>query len=257
VNLNHEPIAFLTSDRPIVETFVIPSTWHTNGVLFFGTHNDFDYYAGVITSPDAGEFTEGRFIQQGRLGAKQFTDDFSGVVRVNYTGILGIEIGGSFLYGQTTVLAQDKPGESINDLDADFTMTMGEVHASYKENGWNVQALAAFGTLGDGYENLNTTDSTISGSVNGQYLTVGYDVLHNVHTEQKLFAVAEIERLDMDADDETTSPDDHKFNEYTLGLAYFPDPKVVIKAEYNVKDYASGSKLADEKAFTASLGYIF
>ena len=257
VNLNHEPVAFLTAERPLVETFVIPSTWHTNGALMFGSYKDFDYYAGVITSPNAGKFVEGRFIQQGRLGARQFTDDFSAVARLNYTGIPGIELGGSVLYGATTVLAQDKPGSSINTLDADATLFMGEVHASYKENGWNVQALAAFGSLGDDYENLNTTTSTISGSVNGQYLTVGYDMLNTVNTEQKLYAVAEVERLDLDADDETGTPDNYKFNEYTLGLAYFPDPKVVIKAEYNVKDYVEGSQLADEEAFTASLGYIF
>ena len=257
VNLNHEPVAFLTSDRPMVETFVIPSTWHTNGILMFGSYKDFDYYAGVITSPDVGKLVEGRFIQQGRLGARQFTDDFSAVVRANYTAIPGIEIGGSALYGGSSVLAQDKVGSSINNLDADVSLFMAEFHASYKDNGWDVQALAAMGKMGDDYANLNTATNTIAGSVNGQYLTVGYDVLNNVNTEQKLYAVAEIERLDMDVDNETSHPDNYKFNEYTLGFAYFPDPKVVIKAEYKMRDYVEGAQLADEESFVASLGYIF
>jgi len=257
INLNHEPVAFLTSDRPMVETFVIPSTWHTNGVLLYGSYKDFDYYAGVITSPDVGKLIEGRFIQQGRLGARQFTDDFSAIARLNYTAILGVELGGSVLYGASSVLAQDKPGGSINNLDADVSLFMAEFHASYKDNGWNVQALAAMGKMGDDYANLNTATNTIAGSVNGQYLTVGYDVLNSVNTEQKLYAVAEVERLDMDADSETANPDNHKFNEYSLGLAYFPDPKVVIKAEYKMRDYAEGALFADEESFVASLGYIF
>jgi len=31
----------------------------------------------------------------------------------------------------------------------------------------------------------------------------------------------------------------------------------VVKAEYNVRDYAENANLADEKAFLATLGFIF
>ena len=257
VNLNHEPVAYLTNERPLVETFVIPSTWHTNGALVYGNYDDFHYYGGVITSVDAGTFTQGRFIQQGRLGAKQFTNDFSGVTRINYKGFNGIEIGSSFLYGKSSVLAQTKAGSSINPLKASISLFMGEIHASYKNNGWNINALATMGKLGDEYKKLNTTTSTISGLVNGQYLTLGYDFLHRLNTQQKLFGVVEVERLDLDANNETTHPDNFKFNEYTLGFSYFPDPKVVLKGEYNLKDYAHNSQFADEEAMTFSLGYIF
>lgn len=255
-NLNHEPVAFLTSERPLVETFIVPSTWHTNGALLFGSYEDFDYYAGLITSPDAGQFQEGRFIQLGRQGAKQFTDDISAVARLSYKGFEGMDIGASVVYGQSSTLSETKPGASSSNLDLDVSMFMAEAHINYKYNGWNIQSTAVMGTLGDDYEQLSE-HGTIAGSVNGQYLTVGYDVLHSMNTSQQLFAVGEVERLDMDADNETANPDNYKFNEYTLGLAYFPDPKVVIKAEYNMKDYSDGSQLADEEAFVASLGFIF
>ncbi|HIQ47716.1 MAG TPA: hypothetical protein EYH57_08870 [Sulfurovum sp.] len=256
INLNHEPVAFLTSERPLVETFIIPSTWSTNGALAFGSYEGFDYYTGIITSPDAGKFREGRFIQMGRQGARQFTDDFSGVARLSYKGFTGMELGGSLFYGQSSTLAESKPGVPSSGLDLDVSMFMAEAHMRYKYNGWNVQGMAVMGSLGDDYDQLSEY-GTIAGSVNGQYLTVGYDVLHTMNTNQQLFAVGEVERLDMDADGETANPDNYKFNEYTLGLAYFPDPKVVIKAEYNMKDYADGSQLADEEAFVASLGFIF
>lgn len=255
-NLNHEPVAFLTSERPLVETFIVPSTWHTNGALLFGSYEDFDYYAGLITSPDAGQFTEGRFIQQGRQGAKQFTDDLSGVARLSYKGFEGIDMGASVFYGQSSTLAETKPGTPSSSLDLDVSMFMAEAHINYKYNGWNIQSSVVMGSMGDDYEQLSE-HGNIAGSVNGQYLTVGYDVLHNMSSNHQLFAVAEVERLDLDADNETVNPDNYKFNEYTAGLAYFPDPKVVIKAEYNMKDYANGSELADEEAFVASLGFIF
>ncbi|PHS40730.1 MAG: hypothetical protein COB07_04265 [Sulfurovum sp.] len=251
INLNHEPVAFLTSQRPLVESLIIPSTWHTNGILGFGTYEDFDYYAGIITSPDPGNFTEGRFIQQGRRGAKQLTDDVSGVARVSYKGFEGIETGGSLFYGKGTT-----PHLLLPTSDIDVSMFMAEAHANYKYDGWNVQALAVYGSLGDDYKQL-IEHGDISGEVNGQYLTVGYDVLHNRNTSHQLYVVGEVERLDLDADNRTVNPDDYKYNEYTFGFAYFPDPKVVIKADYTWRDYRSGSRLADEESFIAALGFIF
>ena len=253
INLNHEPTAYLTSDRPLVENYIIPSTWHTNGILSYGKMDKFNYYAGLITSPDAGKFTEGRFIQQGRLGARQFTDDLSFVARLGYAVQPGLSIGTSLFYGESSALAEDKPGKASSSIKADVTMTMAEAHVSYKDNGFDIQALAVMGSMGGDYKKLDG----VSGSVNGQYITAGYDIFHNRKTSQKLYAVAEIERLDMDADSETTYADNNRFMQYTGGLAYFPDPKVVIKAEYQMKDYADGAKLADEKAIVASVGFIF
>ncbi len=244
INLNHEPTSFLTSGRPLVESLIIPSTWHTNGALVYGEKEKFDYYLGLITSPDASLFTEGRYIQQGRLGAKQFTDDLTAVARVGYSVMPGLDIGASVSFGKSS-------------NGADVTMSMQEVHATYKNNGFDIQALAVAGQLGGDYTTFNTSSNTLSGSVNGQYVTLGYDLLNKVKTSHKLFAVAEVERLDMDADGETAIIDNNRFMEYTAGLAYFPDPKVVIKAEYNVKDYGSNASLADEKAFVTSLGFIF
>ncbi|MCK5849816.1 MAG: hypothetical protein KAH23_02790 [Kiritimatiellae bacterium] len=253
INLNHEPTAFLTSERPLIENYIIPSTWHTNGALLYGKMDSFNYYVGIITSPDAGKFTEGRFIQQGRLGARQFTDDISFVARTRYTVQPGLDVGASVYYGKSTALAEDKPGNASSTIDADVSMGMAEAHVSYKDHGFDIQALAVVGSMGGDYKKLDN----VSGLVNGQYLTLGYDVLHTLKTSQKLYAVAEIERLDMDVNSETTYVDNNRFMQYTGGLAYFPDPKVVIKAEYQLKDYANGAKLADENAVVASVGFIF
>jgi len=253
INLNHEPTAYLTADRPLVENYIIPSTWHTNGALVYGKMDKFNYYAGLVTSPDAGKFKEGRFIQQGRLGARQFTDDFSFVGRVGYSVQAGLDVGASLFYGESSALAEDRPGKASSDINADVTMTMAEAHVSYKDKGFDIQALAVMGDMGGDYKKLKN----ISGSVNGQYITLGYDILHHQKTTHKLFGVLEVERLDMDADSEMAFSDNHKFMEYTAGVAYYPDPKVVIKADYHIKDYADGAKLADEEAFVVGVGFIF
>jgi len=260
VNLNHEPTAYLTAERPTVETLIIPSTWHTNGALIYGKLNQFEYYAGVVTSPDAGGLIEGRFLQQGRLGARQFTDDFSMVVRGVYDFENGINAGASFLYGKSSVQDELRPGVSTeNSSNADIKITLAEVHMSYEDNGWNIQSLATYGDLGGDLNSLpgSIGDSQVSSSVNGQYLTVGYDLLSSYGTNQQLFAVCEVERLDMDAKNETKFSSNYNFNEYSAGLSYFPDSKVVVKLEYNSRDYSSKAKLADEKVVIATAGFIF
>ncbi|QFR50003.1 hypothetical protein FJR48_09815 [Sulfurimonas lithotrophica] len=250
VNLNHEPTSYLTSDRPAVETYIIPSTWHTNGILSHGKIDEFEYYAGFITSPDSDAFgdAEGRFIQQGRLGAKQYTDSYSFVARGTYNFGDGLNMGASFMYGQS----------EGSDSKVDVTMTMAEVHATYKNHGFDIQALATFGKLGGDVSNLPTaTDVNIADSVNGQYLTVGYDILSMLEMSHKGYLVAEIERLDMDANSQTTYVDNNRFFEYTVGFAYFPDSKIALKADYKLRDYGSNAKFSDENSFTLSAGFIF
>ena len=257
-NLNHEPVAYLTAERPTVETLIIPSTWHTNGALLHGQIEKFEYYIGAVTSPDAGAFIEGRFIQLGRLGARQFTDDFSGVVRGSYQLADSLEIGGSALYGKSSILEESKPGTSLLSGSADITLGMAELHATYSGYGFNLKTLATYGWLGGELAALRSaTGEEISSEVNGQYLTLGYDMLHTFSTAQNLYLVGDIERLNMDADGITTNPDNNRFMEYSGGIAYYPDPKVVIKADYWVRDYGSSANLADEQAFTASAGFIF
>jgi hypothetical protein len=257
-NLNHEPVAYLTAERPTVETLIIPSTWHTNGALLHGEIDGLEYYAGLITSPDAGAFVEGRYIQQGRLGARQFTDDFSAVVRASYNVDGGFDIGASALYGQSSILNESKPGDTLKSGNADITMTMFEAHVTYSGKGFNFKTLAAYGALDGDMDALRAaTGEQISSGVNGQYLTVGYDLFHLLATAQNLYLVGDIERLDMDADGVTDNPDNNRFMEYSGGFAYYPDPKVVIKADYWIRDYGSSANLADEEAATVSVGFIF
>lgn len=257
-NLNHEPVAFLTAERPTVETLIIPSTWHTNGALVHGRIEGFEYYAGVITSPDAGAFLEGTFVQRGRLGARQFTDDVSGVVRATYAISNGFDIGASALYGESSILNESKPGTPLQSGSADITITMAEAHVTYSGHGVNLKSLASYGGLGGDLDALrSTTSQEISSTVNGAYLTLGYDLFHYLSTAQNFYVIGEVEHLNMDASGDTTYPDNNRFNEYTGGLAYYPDPKVVIKADYWVRDYGASAKLADEQALTVSAGFIF
>jgi hypothetical protein len=104
---------------------------------------------------------------------------------------------------------------------------MAELHATYQNHGYDIQTLAVYGGL--------------------------YDVLKTFSIPH----VADVERLDLDAEGDTLCPDNHRFMEYSGGIAYFPDPKVTVKADYWVRGYGSEAMPADESAFTTRIGFIF
>ncbi|MBN2896805.1 MAG: hypothetical protein JXK05_13035 [Campylobacterales bacterium] len=256
INLNHEPVAFLSTERPVVESWIIPSTWHANGLLAHGVLGEVEYYAGVVNAPDAGGFEEGRYIQLGRQGARVFSDDFGFVARLGADVMEGLSLGGSLFYGTSSVVEESAPGVSTGLVsDAKVDVMLGELHASYIKEGWNIQALLAMGTLGSDAEEL--PQGARSQSVNGAYVNVGYNVLRHFATSQQLFVFGELERLDMDADATLEYPDNHRFLDTTAGVAYYPDPKVALKADYMMRDYGDDAKLSDEAIVTLAAGFIF
>ncbi len=263
INLNHEPVSFQTVARPTVENMIIPSTWHTNGLLVHGEIENFEYYAGVVIAPDAGEFgaevvkdtntnsatsaQQTKFIKNGRHGAKAYSDDVGFVARGSYDLSGGLNIGGSAFLAQ-----------SDTDEGAKVDMFLAEVHMQYKNNGWDIQALATYGKLGGDVERLRSATNDIADSVHGEYLMLSYNIMPMLsRSTHKFYVLGEIENLDMDVDGQTTYVGNNRFMEYTTGINYFPDPKVAIKANYEVKDYASDAKLKDERALTFALGFIF
>jgi hypothetical protein len=259
INLNHEPTQFFTSDRPTVEKTIIPSTWHTNGILAYGTlFEDYHYHGGFVTSPDARNYEQGSFIKRGRLGGKQVTGDLAFSGRIDYTGIDGLNIGSSLFYGNS--------GSNIEDSSAkDHAITLYDVHANYRAHGWDIKALYTAGSLGDNalqYSELSSP-KTVASSVNGAYLAIAHNILPYLSdSNNRLLVGFQIEHLNMDAKKDAvysvaSELENQEWNEYTYALNYFPDPNFVIKADLKVIDYRKRSLYQDEILYTMSVGYIF
>jgi hypothetical protein len=278
INLNHEPPQFLTTERPTVETKIIPSTWHTNGLLVYGNFaENFSYYGGVITAPDATDYEIGSFISRGKMGIMQPTDNFGFTGRLDYSGIEGLSVGGSFFRGDTGA-------NTTTNVDA--TVTMWDIHAMYKMRGLDVKFVYTEGTLSDA-DNLGVDDvakaselrtdgklaeadlytkanGTRAGKVSGAYLMVGYDIMPFLEKEGALFPFYEIEMLDMDVDQDLKTGfvsyeeayPNSKFTQHTFGIAYYPENTVVLKLDHTIHSNDRGS--AKDQSWTYfSIGYLF
>ena len=101
-NEHHEPINFFGTSRPEGETTIIPSTWHETGIEFFGTfgrdYTRFNDQAQVVAGLNANGFDRNTWVASGKQGIFE-TDNFTSpayVARLNYLGVPGLKVGGSF-----------------------------------------------------------------------------------------------------------------------------------------------------------------
>lgn len=103
-NAHHEPIHFFGTSRPEGETTLLPSTWHETGVEVFGEVGKgrcrFDYEAMVVAGANANGFDRYNWVTNGKQGFFE-EDNFTcpaWVLRLNYRGVKGLRVGGSFYY---------------------------------------------------------------------------------------------------------------------------------------------------------------
>jgi len=109
INEQHEPTTFLGSERPATERYIIPTTWRKHGLGVFGQVGAFAYRGYVVNGLDAigdgtskakGFSSEG--LRGGRQkGSKAVAENFAGVARVDYLGLLGLMPGTSIYAGNS------------------------------------------------------------------------------------------------------------------------------------------------------------
>ena len=113
-NKSHEPIFFFGTTRPEGETTIIPNTWHETGVEFFGEfgrgYGSFDYQLQVVEGLNANGFDRNNWAggaSQGIFEEDNFTSP-AYVARLDYVGVPGLTLGGSFYYCKDAASNSDK-----------------------------------------------------------------------------------------------------------------------------------------------------
>lgn len=240
INLRHEPPLYLGVNRPETEKYVIPSTWHHNGMLVFGDITEtVSYQAGIVDSLN-GDAMINEDIREGRQSARnKHSNNASFVARIDYTDAsMGLNVGISALKGKLNY----DGNTTLEAIDPDITMF--DIHLTYKSGGVDLKALYARADLSDedviGYEGSE-----------GYYVSLGYDIMPLINAGSKAeflpFVRYEVyDKVITDADDEKTNT--------TVGFNYKPLSNVVIKADYMITEQTGSD---DVKAVELGLGYLF
>lgn len=258
----HEPPIFLGTTRPLVESVIIPTTWRANGAGVFGDVGGFQYRAYALTSLDAvgggssraGGFGAGGLRGGRQKGAVEVAEDFSVVGRVDYTGILGLMVGGSAMLGQTG------HNRIVGGEELDATATILEGHADYSARGLDLRALYAVATVDDVAQLNAARKLTGGGSVGerltGGYAQVGFDVLRAMDTSHQLSPYVRYEAVNTQAEVPTGFLEDPATDRtvWVLGAMWKPIPQVSVKADYQV--HGNGAETGVNQ-FNINVGYLF
>lgn len=246
VNLWHEPPVFHGVQRPSVETFVIPSTWHETGAGFLGKKGVLEYQTYVVNGGKAVN-TGGAPSVDGLAGSTGLrgttaegslspAEDFAWVSRLDLRPLPGALVGGSFYVG--------KADQGL--IPASVPLTVWEAHGDFDFRGLELRGLYAEGRIGNA-ANVNAADAALTAGFSdfvgskvwGGYAQAAYNVFASCERHKDLYLAPffRYERYDTQAktpDGFAGDPANHRV-EYTAGLTFKPIPRVSIKLDQQWK----------------------
>lgn len=239
INEKHEPSTFFSTMRPQVERVIIPSTWRTNGIGLYGEIvPDLNYRAYIVEGFDAKNFNDAEGVRGGRQsGSGALAEDFGYTGKLEYAGLPGTIIGGSFYYGNSGQGAKD----SLGTITAATSILSAHVEFAYK--GFELRALAAQTHLDQAGRVSVLAKKTVASKTNGWYVIGGYDLMPFLRpgSEQALIPFIQYEKLNTHASVEAgfaANPANSR-SALTLGVNYKPHPNVAFKFDYsNMKNKA-------------------
>ena len=234
LNETHEPDTFYGVERNDVENIIVPSTWWEggaglNGRWGSGWNYDLAFTSGLempTTGSNAFRVRSGR-----QKVAKAVASDGAITGRLRYLGIPGLQ-------AAVTVQYQFDPSQVSNDgLDSG---TLIEAHFDYQRNGFGLRALySRWDFSGDAVEAADADTQT------GWYIEPSYRL------NDKVGFYARYEDVD-------AARSQDKFNQWEVGLNWWPAPNVVIKFDYRDRSHNLDSQNGrDFTGFDVGLGYSF
>lgn len=248
INENHLPTTFYSNERPIVETYIIPSTWREIGISLNGNFKNLsslNYSIALLNGLNAEEFSLEKGIRDARYEGREASARNKAITAslLYYAGNLRVQA--STYYGGAFG-GDDKTADRL-ELSTGFFGTpvwLNELNLQYRYKGLTLKALASVISIPDADKINAAFANNTPEQIFGAYGEVGYDVLHSFKKNKKLIAFARYEYVDMN----NKIPDngvENKFftqNHLFAGLAFLPISGVIVKADYhfaNTGDYNS------------------
>ncbi|MGB7453650.1 MAG: porin [Lysobacterales bacterium] len=234
LNETHEPDTFYGVERNDVESIIVPSTWWEGGAGLngrFGSGWNWDVaYTSGLQMPTTG--SNAFRVRSGRQKVAQaVASDGALTGRLRYLGIPGLQ-------AALTVQYQFDPSQVSGDgLDSG---TLVEAHVDYQRNGFGLRALyARWDFTGDAVKAADADTQT------GWYIEPSYRL------NDKIGFYTRYEDVD-------AARSQDKFDQWQVGLNWWPAKNVVIKLDYRDRSHDLDSQRGrDFTGIDLGLGYSF
>ena len=240
LNENHLPVNFNGVERPLVEQYIIPSTWRELGIGWYGTFNRVQLSAAIMNGLNSSFMEHGTGLKDARNEGAFATANNIAVTAsavYNYSPIR-LQVSG---YAGGTVGLGARSADSLG-LDGGafgIPLYLGEADATYAQHGLSAKLLGVLVSYPDAGRINAAYGKNLATQMYGAYAEIGYDVLYNhsnrTHAEEQLIAFARMEFMDMNA--EIPAPPrgiyDGTLQQRNLivGVNFMPIPNIAIKAD--------------------------
>lgn len=257
-NERHEPPFFYGVERPSFDQFIIPTTWSSDGIGIFGSLNRWtSYQAYVVGGLDGSGFNATSGIRGGRIKERPSLHEPAVTGRLDFRPFPDpdghdLRLGLSGYFGG---LDNTNRG-GANGIDGDIQIYSADFE-------YSVCRFDFRGVIAD--IRIDGADEIGNGAAEeifGWYLEAAYHFWPDTWKQGKLArsdAVAFVRYDDFDTQHEMPSgvavnPAGDR-DEWTLGLSFYLNPKVVVKADYQIRDDDSDTDLGDR--INLGLGWVF
>ncbi len=276
LNEFHEPPLFWTTERPLLQQRLIPTTWSMAGFGALGTPVDGlnyrVYFVGSMQSigEDTGSSGSGNggggdassFSSNGIRGGRHqinnaIAEDFAVTGRLEFTKLLpGLQVGLSTYLGDTSQGKIDKGG----------FMALFEADVQYRNKWFEMNSTIVNTSISDTTA-LNNFCRNPGHSCDGRIAEnqFGFNIQGGIHipqllgkkTTQDIVAHYMFERVRTQDKNDGTYAIDYSRNRnavHNFGVAYYPIPKVSLKADVLLVNTEDGN---NDRTFQMAVGYLY
>jgi hypothetical protein len=276
INEYHEPPTFNGVERPLIDKYIAPSTWREIGAGVTGNIPEVSlrYQAYLVNGfksyKDGNSYLDGKNgLRKGRQKAAESLivfPNFAG--RVEYYGVLGLNIGLSGYYGKTqsTMYHGLERNDSIGAMLADSSavgVAMVGVDVRYNRKGFGVRGQFYYTSLDNtGQYNYFTasedTPNNLGSSMYGYYIEFAYNLFQPIKKwKSELIPFVRYSNFDTQATvaEGLVKNDQYNKTVITTGLGYWFISQVALKAD--VQFIKSGGSSEYGKVFNMGIAVMF
>lgn len=238
LNENHLPVNFNGVERPLVEQFIIPSTWRELGVGFYSQLSNLplSYSIALVNGLDAGGFEHGSGFMGGRReGQMASANNIAVTAAVNaYISNFRFQISG---YTGGTIPLSRYEADSLQTISGLFAapLYLGEADMQYNVDGFAAKVLGVYASYPEAGEINSLYANNSPQSMFGAYAELSYNIFQPVPRldGKQLIAFARYERLNMNASIPLNGITDGTLDQSHMifGLNFLPLPNVTVKAD--------------------------
>lgn len=254
INIRHEPTTYYSVERPNVERVIIPSTWWLDGVEAYGDLSPtLKYELLLSTSLNGAGFTSLNGIRGGRQLGIATADDGAISGRLDWYPPLPSDQSlrwGVGLFAGGVNNGGDTPG----------TLSIYSTDFQYSIDRFEFRGLYAWEHLTNADEISAVTGQGIASDMFGWYLEAGVHVMPEAwrkglldRSDAVVFARYEDYDTQFEMPSGVAADPAGDRDDWTFGVAFFPVPNVVFKADYQIFNNATSNDLGGQ--FNLGFGF--